>query len=118
MAVFVAALFVACLIVFLMTGGDAMTGLSAKQKNDIQVTPAPVDHVLKIPQPVVGLLRSIENEADDIEMIAKDVSNRLNQIETVFCIFQTVSYLLMRARDDADFVLTIRQMTWPLLHSF
>ena len=79
MAVFVVTLFVTCLNVFLMTGSAAMADLLAKQKADMQVIPAPPIDVFKIK----SLSRSIKHEAGDMEMLAKDVVGRLNQINKV-----------------------------------
>jgi len=93
MAVFVETLFVTCLNVFLLTGA-ATADLSAKQKADMQVIPAPPNDVFKIQ----SLSRSIKHEAGDMELLAKDVVGRLNQINKVcFDIFQSVSCLVINA---------------------
>ena len=80
MAVFVATLFVTCLAVFLMTGGNALTGLATMPK----VHSAPLEKDLVIPdQAVTEHFSSFSKESGDIQLLAKDVVDRLNQAKTV-----------------------------------
>jgi len=91
MAVFVATLFVTCLGVFFMTGGNALTGLATMPK----VHSAPLEKGLMIPDQVVSeLFSSFTSKSGDIQLLAKDVVDRLNQAKTVryFHIYNTFSF--------------------------
>ena len=80
MAVFVATLFVTCLAVFLMTGGNALTGLATMPK----VHSAPLEKDLVIPDKVVTeLFSSFTSKSGDMKLLARDVVVRLNQAKTV-----------------------------------
>ena len=80
MAVFVATLVVTCLSVFVMTGGNALTGLATTSRVHI----AHLENNLVIPNRVVELLGSFESESGDIQMLTKDVVDRLNRAEKVY----------------------------------
>lgn len=84
MAICVATLIVTCLSVFLMTdGGYVMTSETTKQWADVHGIPALAAGVFKILGPMTGLLRYIENESEDIQMLARDVVDRIDQVKKV-----------------------------------
>jgi hypothetical protein len=85
MAICVANLIVTCLSVFLMTdGGYVMTSETTKQRaDDVHGIPALAAGVFKILGPMAGLIRYIEKESEDIQMLARDVVDRIDQVKKV-----------------------------------